>query len=447
MSQNETDGDFGRLLQDFEREQEVRTGRKPSGRLVRTAPEPERPRREYVVPEVDEDFGAALAAFETEQLEHGRTPDRGRKRPEAGQIVTGTVVSLDLETALVDVGAKAEGVVRTDDLTDEDGVLLYAVGDRVRCEVVAGEGGLLLRPVGAGVTGGGASLVVGDVVDGTITSFNKGGGEVEIGARRAFCPFSQLDLRRVEEPEALLGRKLRFEVQKADGRDLVVSRRALLERERREQAERVRAGLEVGAVIQGTVSALEAYGAFVDLGGLEGLVHVSELSYRRVEHPKELLRIGQQVDVRITRLETTPEGQERVSLSMKALERDPWLDLAERWPEGTVVRGRVARLESFGAFVELMPGVDGLAHISELGGGRRLNHPREVLQQGQELAVRVLGVDTAKRRISLAPADDAELGTPAVDVDAVVDRAERSESTSGSGFGSLAASFKKARKT
>ncbi|MCG8458144.1 MAG: S1 RNA-binding domain-containing protein, partial [Holophagales bacterium] len=204
----------------------------------------------------------------------------------------------------------------------------------------------------------------------------------------------------------------------------------------------VRAGLEVGSVARGTVTALEPYGAFVDLGGLEGLVHVSQLSHRRVDHPSDLLEVGQELDVQVTALAKGKDGRDRVSLSVKALERDPWLDAMARYDEGSTHRGEVRRLESFGAFVELEAGVEGLLPIGELGGGRRLSHPREVLRVGQRLGVRVLALDPGKRRIRLGPVDEAEMAEAEPSVREALER-HRAE---GRGFGSMAHFFEKGRK-
>src|SRR5262249_4875536 len=164
------------------------------------------------------------------------------------------------------------------------------------------------------------------------------------------------------------------------------------------------AKLHPGAIVRGKVTSLTDYGAFIDLGGLEGMLHVSEIGYARTAHPKDVLAVGQELDVQVIKIEPAKGGKqgERISLSRKALEADPWKDAAARFPEGTRVKGRVMRLETFGAFIEVAPGLEGLAHISELGAGRRINHSREVLELGQDVEVTVLGVDTAKRRISLS---------------------------------------------
>ncbi|MEA2695524.1 MAG: small subunit ribosomal protein, partial [Acidobacteriota bacterium] len=210
--------------------------------------------------------------------------------------------------------------------------------------------------------------------------------------------------------ERFVGQRLTFRVTKYEeggkGRrpNIILSRRALLEEEQKAKATETREKLHPGAVVRGKVTSLTDYGAFLDLGGLEGMLHVSEIGYARTAHPKDVLTVGQELDVQILKIEPAKSGKqgERISLSRKAMEADPWKEAATRFPPGTKVRARVMRLETFGAFIEVAPGLEGLAHISELGAGRRINHSREVLELGQDVEVTVLGVDTDKRRISLS---------------------------------------------
>lgn len=434
--------DFGDILEDFERLQDG-PGGKPRERVIRQEPRAEpKANVAYRRPEGEDDFAAALAEFEGQKGEAAFA----RKSPEVGERVKGQILSMDLETALVDIGAKAEAVIPTDELADDDGILQFRAGDEVTAEVISVNpgGGLVLRPVGRGVDPR-HGLEVGDVVEGLVTGVNKGGAEVEVKSLRAFCPVSQLADRYVEDSAEFVGRRLRFRVERYEpgggGRrpNVVLSRKVLLQEEKAAKAEAVRATLTAGALVRGKVTALADYGAFIDLGGLEGLMHVSELSHRRVAHPSELLKVGQEVEVRITKLEQGKDGRDRVSLSMKALERDPWLDAVSKWAEGTVATGKVMRLEAFGAFVELEPGVEGLVHISELGGGRRIHHPREVLEKGQGLAVRVLGVDGARKRISLQPVEGGEGVEDGPSVRELLDQ----HRSTGEGFGAMAAFFEK----
>ena len=442
---HETTG-FGRILEDFEHEQGVQ----PEGEVVRAEPEekPKGPDQLDLETDEDMDFGAALEAFESQQ---GAAVVGSGKEPKEGDTVTGPIVSLDLDSALVDIGAKAEGVIRTEDLIDEEGALRFETGDVVTVKVVGRDedsAALRVRPVDAPSMAG-IDVEVGELVEGTVVSTNKGGVEVEVGKARAFCPISQLSDRYVEDSSVYVGRKLRFlvtEVKQGRRGSLVVSRRAHLEKKKEAEAEATRARLEIGAVLSGRVSALENFGAFVDLGGIEGLVHVSELSHERVGHPKDLLEIGQHVEVKVLDIDRDPKGRDRISLSRKALERDPWLDAMDNWAEGTTAQGKVRRLESFGAFVELQPGVEGLVHISELGRGRRLNHPREVLETGQALGVRVLKLDTERQRISLQPLDASEFRAGGeIGAEEGVEEALERHRKDGS-FGSMAHFFKSAKK-
>jgi small subunit ribosomal protein S1 len=235
-----------------------------------------------------------------------------------------------------------------------------------------------------------------------------------------------------------------------DGRtrpNIVLSRRAILEEEQQEKAAEARSRIAVGSVVTGKVTSLATYGAFVDLGGLEGMLHVSEIGYSRLAHPKEALSVGQEIEVQVIKIEKGKDEKkpERISLSRRSLEKDPWRDAASRFTEGAEVPGRVMRLESFGAFVEIAPGLEGLLHISEIGGGKRLNHSREGLQLGQDIRVRVLNVDAGKRRISLgmAGADGDEREEAA---GSAASAASASKLAPQSGFGSMADFFKNAKK-
>src|SRR5580693_5255335 len=362
-----------------------------------------------------QDFGAILADFEQS------SPER-KDDPAVGKRVSGKVVSIRDESVFVDLGTKSEGVIEAAQLRDSEGKLTVAVGDKVDATVasVDSESGLLVlkKRVGGGrghqevATELRQAFQYGMPVEGMVSGINKGGAEVQVYGMRAFCPLSQLDLRYVENPQQFIGQRLKFKVSRIEEGsrnrrpDIVLSRRALLEEEAQAKAAELRARLQVGAVVRGRVTSITSYGAFLDLGGLEGLLHVSEIGFSRLTDPKEALAVGQELEVQVIKIEKGKDEKrpERISLSRKALERDPWRDAADRFREGSVVPGRVVRLESFGAFVELAPGLEGLVHVSELGAGRRVNHAREVVQVGQDVQVRVLGVDRGKRRISLSMA-------------------------------------------
>lgn len=415
--------------------------------------------------ESNKDFGTILAEFEQTESEDQR------KDPAVGERVKGRVLSVTDKAAFIDLGGKSEGMIDIAQLRDAAGNVTVAVGDEVEATVTgtdAETGSLVLRrkagrgqEVAAEIR---QAYEAGIPVEGLVTTINKGGAEVQVSGMRAFCPLSQLDLRYVEDPSQFVGQKLMFRVSRIEpGRtrpNIVLSRRALLEEEAESKAAETREKLQVGAVLRGKVTSLASYGAFVDLGGLEGMLHVSEIGHTRVSHPNEVLQVGQEVEVQVIKIEKgKDEKRPRISLSRKSLERDPWRDVAERFPEGTELTGRVMRAESFGAFVEIAPGVEGLVHISEMGANRRLNHAREAVQLGQDVQVRVLGVDPGKRRISLSMGSGsgggaAERSRDRGDYrggrDRGRDREDREEyeayaaktTGSGSGFGSMADFFK-----
>lgn len=386
-----------------------------------------------------EDFLSLLAEY-----------DDRRADPEIGDKVSGTIVSIGEEVAFLDLGAKSEATVARSELVDENGELTVAVGDRLEATVAAADeaGNFILRMRPGRGEASRAELRLAWQqklpVEGLVAAVVKGGVEVTVGGMRAFCPISQLADRYVEDPEEFVGERLEFQIERFEeaGRrtNVVVSRRALLAKESAARAAAVRDRLAVGAVLEGTVSSLTSYGAFVDLGGLEGLLHVSEMSYERIADPSEVLAVGQKLEVEVLKVEPgkKPSQTERISLSIRTLKRDPWLDAERRFPEGAVVAGRVTRLEAFGAFVELAPAIEGLVHVSQLGGEERVRHPRDVVQPGQGVEVKVLGVDLEKRRISLArevrEVDDETAG----DVESYLEKSSGSE-----GFGSLGSFFKK----
>ncbi len=386
-----------------------------------------------------EDFEALLAQY-----------DDRRDDPEIGEKVKGTIVSIGEEVAFVDFNAKSEGTVAREELLDEHGALNVAVGDRVEAMVSAvdASGNFTLRVrAGRGEASRAELRLAWEQklpVEGVVSAVVKGGVEVMVAGQRAFCPISQLADRFVDEADEFLERRLEFRIQRFEeaGRrtNIVLSRRVLLKEEKERQADLVREYLEVGAVLEGTVSSITSYGAFVDLGGLEGLLHVSEMSHHRVEDPRELLTEGQRIEVQILKIDPAKKaGQtERISLSTRVLQRDPWHDAERRFAAGSVVAGRVTRLETYGAFVELAPGVEGLAHVSRLGSEEHVRHARDVLQLAQDVRVEVLGVDLEKKRISLA----LQVARPEDETAADVESYRQSSSDS-QGFGSLASFFKK----
>jgi small subunit ribosomal protein S1 len=383
----------------------------------------------------DEDFAALFAESE-------RGAPKAKKRPKIGDQVTGKVISIGKDTVFIDVGGKAEGSLEREQISDKEGKLLVKIGDTVEARVVADAGGALTLRVKLG-RGPQASAELqqaqelGIPVEGTVTEVIKGGLSVDIAGVRAFCPASQIDVRFVDDLAVYVGQKLTFRITRYEPRNLVVSRRALLEEDNAKLAVETRKKIEPGAVLRGKIVGFKPFGAFVDLGGIEGMLHVSELGYARVEKPEDVLSLGQEVDVAVLKLEPGEKG-ERISLSLKALANDPWRDTATTLVEGTRVKGKVTRLSPFGAFVELAPGVEGLVHISELGAGRRINHPKEVVSVGQEIEAVVLTIDLEKHRIGLSMAASGD--GSAEDVAAV---AKSNASASSAKFGTFADLLKK----
>jgi small subunit ribosomal protein S1 len=249
-------------------------------------------------------------------------------------------------------------------------------------------------------------------IEGLVTGQNKGGLEVDLGGMRGFVPASQVDVRFVEDQSQFVGQRLKFRVTELRGGNAILSRRALLEEERAVQATELRKRLEVGAQLEGTVISVRDFGAFIDLGGLEGLAHVSELSHARVAHAQDVVKPGQRVKVQVLRIEKDEKGHEKIALSLRALEQDPWDAARPQLKEGARLSGKVARLQPFGAFVELFPGVDGLVHVSALA-DRHIQHPREVVKEGETIWVQVESVDDAQHRVALRRISEDEAQAPA----------------------------------
>ena len=332
---------------------------------------------------------------------------------ERGEVVKGRVIQIAGESVFVDVGGKGEAWIDRAELTDDEGKLKVAVGDEVEATVMSTGDEIRLSyklRQGAQAREALAMAVTTRVpVEGRVAAVIKGGYEVTVAGLRAFCPFSQMDVRRTESPEDYVNRVLEFRVtQYGDrGRNIVLSRRQLLEEQNARAAEETRKKVVPGAVLPGTVSGLADFGAFVDLGGIQGLVPASEVSHSRAERPADRLRVGDPVTVKVLRV----DGEKgKVSLSLKALEGDPWVAVPGRLTERQVVRGRAVRATDFGIFVELLPGVDGLLHQSEIPRHRQAEL-REAAGQRAEVTVMVIGIDMDKRRVALALApDDAVLG-------------------------------------
>ncbi|NNE44142.1 MAG: S1 RNA-binding domain-containing protein, partial [Gemmatimonadetes bacterium] len=336
----------------------------------------------------------------------------GPKEPKKGQKLSGKIAQIGDNGVFVSFGGRAEAVLDVAEIRGEDGNPTKAVGDDITATVVS-VGETVKLTLKGKKTGDIAGLLdaqkSGTPVEGKVTGVNKGGLVVRTLGVRAFCPFSQIDRRYIDNPQEYVGKTLTFVVTTADdkGRNVVLSRRSLLEEEAKGQAEELRQKLEIGQEMSGIVARIRPFGAFVDLGGVDGMVHVSEISHARVNDPNSVLKVGQEVKVRVVKVEDLGGSSERISLSMKQLESDPWETAVDKLTVGEQLEGKVVRVVDFGAFVEISPGVDGLVHVSALAPGR-VEHPSEVVSPGDAVTAWVTQLDADKRRISLSLVDPSE---------------------------------------
>ncbi len=341
----------------------------------------------------DEDFAAMFEA------------SLKAKRFERGQTIEGTIVAIGPEVAFVDVGGKGEAQIEIEELKDADGDIEVAVGDRIQAVVVSTAGGLTLsRKLARGAA---TDRQLEDAfharlpVEGKVEKAVKGGYEVRIGRQRAFCPISQIDTLRTD-PAAHEGRVYAFRIieYKEGGRNLVVSRRALLEDEQRASAAQVRESIVAGAVMTGRVTSVREFGAFVDLGGgVQGLLHVSEMGWSRVSDTSQIATPGEEITVKVLRVD---DDKQKISLGLKQLSADPWSRVETTYEAGQVLTGRVTRLAEFGAFVELEPGVEALAHASTFAPTGRSEGWSAGVAVGMTAAFEILTIDLEKKRIGVA---------------------------------------------
>jgi small subunit ribosomal protein S1 len=386
------------------------------------------------VTEPEEDFAAMFEA------------SLKAKRFERGETIEGTIVAIGADVAFVNVGGKGEAVIALDELKNEDGALEVAAGDRIQAMVVSTEGGLTLSRTLARSAASARQLEdafhAGLPVEGKVERAVKGGYEVRIARQRAFCPASQIDIARNTAPADHEGHVYTFRIieYKEGGKNLVVSRRALQEEERQAQAAEIRRSIVPGAVVSGRVASVVDFGAFVDLGaGVQGLLHVSEMGWSRVSHASEVVTPGQEITVKVLRVDEQPE---RIALGLKQLMPDPWSTVQARYEVGQVRLGRITRLAEFGAFVELEPGIEALAHASTFAPTGHAGGWTRTVSVGMTGGFEILSLDLAKKRIGVAlvlegasGADEAAAPSPD---DELRDYQARVDSESSQGFGSLA---------
>ncbi|MGB0622069.1 MAG: 30S ribosomal protein S1 [Myxococcota bacterium] len=331
---------------------------------------------------------------------------QAEKSIKEGEIAVGKVLSIDNDYIQIDIGFKSEGMIAAWEFMTEEGEIQVAVGDDVEVlveEVENEDGQLVLSKEKA------ERLKVWDEisdaydnenpVEGTIIARVKGGLSVDIGVK-AFLPGSQVDLRPVRNLEALLGEKANFKIIKFNKRrgNIVLSRRALLETERKKMREATLTTLQEGQILDGVIKNLTDYGAFIDLGGIDGLLHITDMSWGRINHPSELFQVGDEIKVKVLKFD---QENERVSLGLKQIQPDPWIDAGMRYPLGMRIQGKVVSLTDYGAFIELEPGIEGLVHVSEMSWTKRVKHPSKVVTIGDEVEAVVLDVDERDRKISL----------------------------------------------
>ena len=326
---------------------------------------------------------------------------------EPGSIVTGTVVDIDNERVVVHAGLKSEGNIPKSQFFNETGEFTLSIGDQVKVvmEVVDdGSGETRMSREKARRAESWQMLETAyannDVVKGIINGKVKGGFTVDISDIRTFLPGSLVDIRPLRETAHLEGKPLEFKVIKLDQKrnNVVVSRRAVLEQENSEEREALLTSLEEGQTLKGIVKNLTDYGAFVDLGGVDGLLHITDMAWRRIRHPSEMVNVGDEVDIRILKFD---REKNRVSLGMKQLGDDPWVQLTRRYPEGSRVMSTVTNLTDYGCFAEIEEGVEGLVHVSEMDWTNKNIHPSKVVNAGDKVEVMVLDIDEERRRISL----------------------------------------------
>jgi small subunit ribosomal protein S1 len=357
-----------------------------------------------------------------------------------GETIEGTIVAINTKGAFVDIGGKGEAIIDIAELRDEDGVIHVKVGDRIHAVVTSTEGGLTLSHKLARGASTNRQLEdayrSGLTVEGKVEREIKGGYEIRVGGSRAFCPFSQIDIARSTTPAQHIGHVYEFRITEyaEGGRNIIVSRRAILEEQQQAAADEVRRAIAVDAVVTGRVASVRDFGAFVDLGaGVQGLLHASEMGWSRVV-PSQVVETGQQITVKVLRVE---DDGRKIALGLKQLLADPWSKVPATYEVGQTRAGRVTRLADFGAFVELEPGIEALAHVSTLEAGGRTKDWKKAIGVGTTGQFEIVSIDVDKRRIGVKPVPEGSVR------DDDRDEAVAAQSAAPERLGSLADQLKK----
>ena len=372
--------------------------------------------------------------------------NREKHRLTPGEKIEAPIVSIGNDWTLLGIGGKGEGFIATDELKDKEGNLYVSVGDVIRAYFLKTENGEMHFTTQVS-SGPAAKTMLNDAMkehiplEGTISKAIKGGFEVTLtGGARAFCPFSHMGIRRDANKEDYVGLTMNFYVIEVKGRSATLSRKEIVAEEHAEIVKELKDTLNLGDRVHGKVTSILDFGAFIDFGGIEGLLPISEISWERTAKVKDVLKVGQEVDVVIKSMDWE---KEKFSLSLRETLPNPWDTAAENFPVGSYHTGKICRLAQFGAFVSLTPTIDGLIHISKLGEGKKIQHPQDVVKIGQEIEVKVEKVDMINKRISLIPASISRAEDERKET---LNRyAEKQENEDLGGLGALGEALKKAR--
>jgi small subunit ribosomal protein S1 len=335
-----------------------------------------------------------------------------RKSFKPGEKIDAVIVNISPEWIFIDLGGKTEGYLDRQELMDRDGNLTVKEGDTLSAYFLSSERSEKLFTTKVGGESARTYLeeawANGIPLEGIVDKETKGGFEVKIaGSLRGFCPYSQMSLKKIHQASDYVGKSFLFTISEygENGRNLILSRRSILEEEQKKRREELKGILREGMLTNGTVTSIQKFGAFVDIGGIQGLLPISEIGWDRTEDIEKRFTVGQEVQAIIIKLDW---AKDRITLSLKETLPDPWENIEEKFPGGSYRTGTVSRLTDFGAFVTLEPGVDGLIHISKLNAGKQKKHARQILSKDQSVEVKIESVDPGKRRISLALADAGE---------------------------------------